>query len=123
MADPAMRPPGPRPGGAPMPGGPPGGDRSSLLNPNDMAMKSAAGKIRPDMSVRELLGEMGIDVDGPVTQLSGAMRKQLTNATIPGKLSGGGGPPRPRAGGAPSGMGGMPSQPAGGGLDQLLGGR
>ena len=71
----------------------------SMLNPADATMAIQEGKVRPDMSVREFLEmNMGIDVDGPVTQLIEASKKQLQNRTAIGKAANMGqpqGPPGP----------------------------
>lgn len=119
MADPMMM------------GGMPGEDpvanmekNRSLLNPADATMAMQEGKIRPDMTVREFLQQnMGIDVDGPVTQLIEASQKQLQNRTAIGKaanMAGQGGPPQ-RGPGRPAfvqpGQGGPPP----GGLDAMMG--
>ena len=100
----------------------------SMLNPADATMAMQEGKIRPDMTVREFLQtNMGIDVDGPVTQLIEASKKQLQNRTAIGKAANMGGSP----GGAPPpgrmpqgrpaavqpGQGGPPP----GGLEGLMG--
>ena len=123
MADPRMMPPGGMPEGPP-----PGGmdpvanmeQNRSMLNPADAAMSLQEGKIRPDMTVREFLQtNMGIDVDGPVTQLIEASKKQLQNRTAIGKaanMSQGGPPPGPvgrppavppQRGMGPPGLGGL----------------
>ena len=125
MSDPRMMPPG---------GGPPpdmgGGDpvanmeqNRSMLNPADATMMMQEGKIRPDMTVREFLqSTMGVDVDGPVTQLIEASKKQLQNRTAIGKAANMAGPQGPQGRpGRPAfvqpGQGGPPP----GGLDEMMG--
>jgi len=111
MSDPMAR-MGGMPGGG-MPGGAPGGDplaqmksQESIFNPADAAMKVNRGDIRPDMTVAQLLGSMGIDVNGPASQLTEFMKGQVQNKTNLGKM-GLGGPP-----GAPPGpQGGRPMAP------------
>ena len=126
------------PGGArPTPPQPPGGvppirGRSdSIMNPMDGLRHAARGRIRPDMSVREALEVMGVDLEGPITQLQSTTRNMVQNATMEGKIRGagapggapggvpGGAPRAPSPGSAPP-MGGAPGQ---GGISSLLGGR
>lgn len=114
--------PGPPPGGGmpPMPsGGPPGGpgggdpirDNASFMNPADLAMKKQEGGIQPGMTVRAFLEQQGIDVEGPIDQLTKFALKQSQNKNMRGKAQSmaggpGGGPP---PGGPPAG----PPQPQG----------
>jgi len=77
-------------GGAP-PGGPPGGgdpikDNLSMFNPTDLAMMKQGGAVDENTSVREFLTTMGIDVEGPVTQLAELAQKQVKNKTAMGKF-------------------------------------
>ena len=117
-------PPGGLPGGAP-PGGPPGGQTPPLLNSQDSLRARARGRIGPNSTVREGLEMMGIDVDGPISQLS-ALRGQAAAASTEGKIQSAvsaqppGGPPLGAPPGAPPGAG---PPPGGGGLGSLLGGR
>lgn len=136
-----MRPPmPPMGGGAPPAGGmgarPPGGGPSaavagveknrSILNPTDAATMGARGQMDPNMSIRDWLGQFGVDVEGPVGQLQQFMKKQSQNANPLTKMqniaqSGGGAPggaPRPPTGGPPP-MGGAPPQQ---GVQDLMGG-
>lgn len=92
MSDPRMmpqKPPmgggmgGPRMGGPPMGGPKPGGayeKNRSMLNPTDMAGMATRGEVGPNMTVRELFEKNGVDVDGPISQLAGFMKKQVGNA-------------------------------------------
>ncbi|MFA5262020.1 MAG: hypothetical protein WC450_12425 [Candidatus Omnitrophota bacterium] len=121
MSDPRMM-------GGPPPGGAPGGQdpvanmeqNRSLLNPADATMAMQEGKIDPNMSVRDFLQQnMGVDVDGPVTQLIEASKKQLQNRTAIGKAANMGKPgqmPQGRPAMVQPGQGGPPP-----GLDSLMG--
>ena len=103
------------------PGGPPPGrnvikEQQSLLNPTDLAVMKQ--EMNPNMTVRDFLTQMGIDVDGPVTQLEQFAQKQVQNATAMGKMKNmaqappvGGPAPAPGPTGPPPGM------------DKLLAGR
>lgn len=89
----------------------------SILNPTDLSMMVQDGKIRPDMTVNQFLEQVGVDPNGPVTQLMQMMNKQSQDANPVNKM-------QAIAGQAPGGM--PPGQPAappqGGGLRGLLGG-
>lgn len=135
-----VRPPMPPMGGGgapPMGGRPPGGGPSSavaaveknrsILNPTDAATMGARGQMDPNMSIRDWLGQFGVDVEGPVVQLQQFMKKQSQNANPLTKMQniaqGGGGAPAgaPRApmGGSPPQRGGAPPQQ---GVADLMGG-
>lgn len=120
-----MQRPMPRPGGAPggMPGGAPGGmggmpnnrmkQNETILNPNDLAAKATRGEVNPQMTIRDFLeSELGVDVDGPVSQLASALKGQAQKASPLGKVRAMGGAQggipgeRPSGGGAP-GMEGL----------------
>lgn len=79
----------------------------SVFNPTDQAMLKQSGTITPDMKVRDYFGMLGIDVDGPVTQLVEAFKGQMKKANPIEKMrsiSGGPGmgqPPMPEGGGVP----------------------
>jgi hypothetical protein len=60
--------------------------QKSVLNPTDVAMMKQDGELRPDMSVRDYLGKMGVDVDGPVTQLLDALKGQREKANPLNKM-------------------------------------
>ena len=142
MSDP-MRRPMPSPGGAspmgrtqmPSPGG--SGMQSatrateSPLNPTDMMFRQSQGRgVGPDTTIRQFLQSYGVDVDGPVTQLT----KLAQNATPQGKMQGRAGmagvrpaPQRPMGqspmGQRPAGAGATPgraAQPAPQDLSSLL---
>ena len=133
MSDPMMgggRPPmgGPPMGGAP-PGGPPmgapGPGKQSLLNPTDMAMKSASGAVRPGMTVAEFLQKnFGVSPNDPIEKFIQAAKGQAQNRTTMGKM--GGPPQRPPMGGmgGPPPGGAPPAGPMGGAppnLDSIMG--
>ncbi len=99
-------------------------DNMSMFNPVDMAsMKKEAsvgagpmGGMDRETTVRDFLGKMGIDVDGPVTQLSDLVKSQTEKAnplTKMQKISGGPGP-----GGANQGA--QPPMPEPAGLAGLM---
>jgi len=110
-----MPPSGGPPGGG-MPGGPGGGDpirdNASFMNPADLAMKKQEGGIQPGMTVRAFLEQQGIDVEGPIDQLTKFALKQSQNKNMRGKaqsMAGGqppGGPP-PAGPPQPQGMAGL----------------
>ena len=77
------------PGKNPLQGNPQGNplqDNLSMLNPTDLAVMKQQGNIDQNMRVRDFLSQMGIDVDGPVTQLTEFAQKQTQNATAMGKM-------------------------------------
>lgn len=66
-------PPEPTPGGA----GNPVMDNLSLANPVDASL--IAQDITPETTVRDVFAKMGIDVDGPVSQLTEKMPQMISN--------------------------------------------
>lgn len=52
----------------------------SPMNPSDAKLMAASGQLSPDMTVRDYLGKMGVDVDGPVTQLLDMGKRMQENA-------------------------------------------
>jgi hypothetical protein len=94
----------------------------SILNPRDAFMMKEQGKIRKDMTVRELFGGLGVDVDGPVTQLAEMVMREKQKADPLGKMRALAGadqmPEQDISTGDPA-MGGMPTE-QGGSLDDLL---
>ena len=131
MSDMMMRggAPGGRPpmggGGRPPMGGAPGGggaikDNLSVFNPADLAMTKAQGNIDPNMKVSDYLRQVGIDPEGPLTQLAEFGKKQMQNGDILGKMNNIAGGPGGAPGGAP------PPMPGGGatggtpGMEDLL---
>ena len=86
----------------------------SMLNPMDLAKKASMGEIRPGMTIRELFERMGVDVDGPIEQLQGAIQSQAQNATMAGKIRG-------APAGGPAGQGAPAGGPGpGGGIMDVM---
>ena len=119
--------PGGMMGGAP--GGAPGGGmmrNMSALNPNDAAVMGASGQFTPDMTVRDYLTKMGVDVDGPVTQLVDMAKKQMANANPLNKMRSMAADTSLKPGGQPQTMPGVkpmvqpPGAPAPAGIEGLL---
>jgi hypothetical protein len=88
--------------------------KESLFNPADASMKVARGDFQPNMTVRDVFAKMGIDVDGPATQLTKLFQDQMQKRTMAGKMgmappAGGpqGQPPAPMPAPAPGGMAGL----------------
>jgi hypothetical protein len=111
------------------PGGPPPGGsalqgQESLFNPSDAAAVAGRGDINPQMTVREVLGKMGIDVEGPASQLVKFTQDQMQKRTMSGKM-GMQRPPAPPQGappGMPPGRGAPPPMPQAGpgGIEGLM---
>jgi membrane protease subunit (stomatin/prohibitin family) len=57
------------PNGSAMPPADPIEQSRSILNPTDAVAMVQQGKISPKMTVREVFANLGVDVDGPATQL------------------------------------------------------
>jgi len=110
-----MRPQGgpPMPGAPPIPGmgtPPPGGGMEgkiksmrSIMNPIDVSMMKQDGEIDPNMTVIQLLEQLGIDPNGPATQFKDFAKRQFENANPLNKmkgLAGGGAAAIPPASGA-----------------------
>ena len=92
----------------------------SIFNPTDRAAMKDGGQFNEDMTVRDVLGKFGIDVDGPASQLVDFAKTQTKNSTAIGKMQGIAGTP-------PAGPAAPPTPPAtpapsGGSLDDLMGG-
>ena len=88
----------------------------SMLNPVDRSMMKQDGQLDPNMSVVDFLKQMGVDPNGPVSQLTQLWQNQSAMANPANKMqaiSGGQSAPPP----GPTGNGG-----AGGSLSGLLGG-
>lgn len=93
-------------------------ENKSMLNPTDLSMMKQDGEITPDMSVRDYLGKFGIDVDGPISQLSEVYKQQKQKASMQGKMGAiAGGQPQNRfpQGAKPMAQAAMPQN-----LDGLL---
>lgn len=78
----------------------------SLLNPTDRSMMQQDGTFNPNMSVNDFLKQMGVDPNGPVTQLTSLWQQQSQNANPINKMQSiAGAPPAPPGGpqvGAPA---------------------
>ena len=84
----------------------------SVFNPVDASMMKQEGEIRPDMTVREYFAKLGVDVEGPVSQLIDMAKDQMGKADPMNKMKSiAGGPmPGPKMG-QPGGQ--PPQQPMG----------
>lgn len=78
MSDAMMPPGGGGMGGGPMSGAV--GKNLSALTPGGAAAMAAANPASPNMTVRDYLAKLGINVDGPVQQLIDFAQKQQENA-------------------------------------------
>ena len=96
----------PGPGGLPgdTSGGDPIKDNASFMNPADLSLMQKEGGIQQGMTVRSFLEQQGIDVDGPIDQLTKFALKQTQNATMRGKAQ--------NIAPAPAGPAGPPAGPA-----------
>jgi hypothetical protein len=122
------------PQGAPPQGQPMGGGRQpsplmknlSVLNPKDANLMGVSGQFSPDMTVRDFLGQMGIDVDGPASQLVEMAKKQAQNANPLNKMRNMAADTSLKPGGQPQTMPGVkpmvapPGQPSPAGMEGLL---
>jgi len=89
-------------------------ENRSMFNPTDASMMAQEGEIRPDMSIREYFATLGVDVEGPVTQLIEMAKGQMQKADPMNKMKAiAGGPPQgqPPMGGPPQGQ--PPQMPQG----------
>lgn len=101
-----------------MPGQAPGGmAKASMFNPADASMMAASGQFSQNMTVRDVLGKMGVDVDGPATQLVDLFKSQMQNRTLTGKLGIGGAPQGGPPGMMPQGQRPMGPPPQAPGLE------
>lgn len=102
----------------------------SIFNPKDFAILFQQIKTNPEMTVREFFSKMGLDVDGPVAQITQFLEKGVENASPLGAMknisaAAGGGTPLSPAGQQPVMPGRKPMvqpprQPTAGGLQGLL---
>jgi hypothetical protein len=128
MGDPMMK----MGAGGPPQGMPPGGGSSpvmknmSALNPTDAAMMGSSGQFTPDMTVADYFQKLGIDVNGPVTQLVDFAKKQQENANPINKMRNIAADTALQKGGQPPTMPGVkpmvapPGQPSPSGLQGLM---
>jgi len=96
----------------------------SMMNPVDMAamkQESQMGQgpmagLSPNTTVREFLGKLGVDVDGPVSQLQKLVQDQVQKANPVSKMSNIANNPAPGGGGGQA----PPPMPDKAGLDALM---
>jgi len=90
----------------------------SMLNPVDRSMMKQDGQLDPNMSVVDFLKQMGVDPNGPVSQLTSLWQNQSAMANPANKMQAiSGAPPSPQGQGPEAGPSG-----GGGSLSSLLGG-
>ena len=96
----------------------------SMFNAQDVTAMAQDGTIKPDMTVRELFQQFGVDVDGPVSQLVKLQQDQASKNDPMKKmqaLAGGpapmGQPEQPNPTGRPTAVSQTES---GGGLAELM---
>ncbi len=58
----------------------------SAFNPVDLAAMKQSGAFSPDMKVKDVLAKIGIDVEGPASQLVEFAKNQVKNADPLGKM-------------------------------------
>lgn len=119
--------PGAAPGG--MPGGGGVEKNLSIFNPKDFVIMVKTMANDPQATVRDLLSRLGIEADGPVSQITEFISKGMENATPLGQMkniSAGAGGTELSPGGQPPAMPGRkpmvqpPGAPTAGGMDGLL---
>lgn len=69
----------PKPGIAPPPD-------QSMFNPAGAGLMAMRGDLAGSQTVRDVLGKMGIDVDGPATQLVDLFKSQMQKRTLTGRM-------------------------------------
>lgn len=116
----------PMPQGMPPGGGSPVEKNLSVLNPADAQLQFASGQITPDMTIRDFFSKQGIDVDGPVSQLTDFISKQQQNANPVNKMRNIAADTALQKGGGPQTMPGVkpmvapPGQPSPAGMEGLM---
>lgn len=83
----------------------------SVFNPADLTAMKQEGEITPDMSIRDYFARLGVDVEGPVSQLVEMGKQQMQKANPLNKMQAVAGGPKP---GAKPGMGQPAPMPQGG---------
>lgn len=58
----------------------------SMMSPQDAFVMAEKGMLRADMSVRDLFSQLGVDVDGPVSQLSEMVQRESEKANPINKM-------------------------------------
>jgi hypothetical protein len=113
------------PQGSPPMGGPVN-KNLSMLNPVDAVLMKASGQITPQTTVKEFLESKGIDLNGPVVQLTKLADQQVENANPINKMRNIAADTALQKGGQPPTMPGVkpmvapPGQPAPSGMNGLL---
>lgn len=96
----------------------------SVLNPQDAFVMAEKGMLRKDMTIRELFSGLGVDVEGPVTQLAEMVQRETQKSNPLNKMkaiAGAGQMADPVAAKMGAGSGAQGASPASSGsLDELL---
>lgn len=94
----------------------------SIFNPNDLAKDVVGGRISPNMSIADFFKSKGVDINGPLSQLSQFAARELQNSTPSGRMQTLSGQGQAKAAGpAPSPMmGKSPAQPKPQGMEALM---
>jgi hypothetical protein len=98
----------------------------SMANPTDSILMKASGMVTPKTTVREFFEMQGVDVDGPVTQLTALAKKQFENANPINKMKNIAADTALQKGGQPPTQPGVkpmvapPGQPAPSGMEGLM---
>jgi len=82
----------------------------SIFNPVDSSMMAQGGEITPDMTVREYFAKLGVDVEGPISQLVDMAKDQMQKGNPINKMKSIAGGP---TSGMKPGMGQPPQMPQG----------
>lgn len=104
----------------------PVGKNMSIANPTDAAAMISTGQVNGNMTVRDYLGKLGIDVDGPISQLQQFAQKTMENASPMGKMRNISADAALQPGGQPSARPGVkpmvqpPGKPSPSGLEGLM---
>ena len=67
----------------------------SMFNPTDASMMAQEGEITPDMPIREYFAKLGVDVEGPISQLIEMTKNETQRANPLNKMKAIAGGPRP----------------------------
>lgn len=96
-------------------------EQRSVFNPTDVAAMTKQGKLNPRMSVIDYLGQLGIDPNGPATQLVQFAKQQMQKRNPMNKMQAlAGSSPRPAPGPQQAPPQAPPQGGGGGGLSDLL---
>jgi len=85
----------------------------SVFNPVDASVMAQEGEISPDMTVREYFAKLGVDVEGPVSQLIDMAKDQMQKADPLNKMKSIAGGPTPGPKMGQPGIGQPPQMPQG----------